>query len=256
MLSTSLPRQADIAFQANLYEDPNPTRRGLHRARREWVQLALASRLMPGGRVLEVGIGCGIFTRFLSQIGAKITAVDINPAFVLGVSEVAEVTPVLADATTDLMLGEHELVLCSEVLEHVPPSQSLAMLKTLRRGLTPDGRLILTTPQSFSTVELMARLLKFPPILALARKLYGTADELGHINLLTSRQLRRQLASVGFEIEEECLLGFYLPVVAEFGGGNGARLLTVLENIIARVPVLRGLLWTQAYVLKRARPKG
>ena len=28
-----LAQQGDIAFQANLYDDANPTRRGLHRAR-------------------------------------------------------------------------------------------------------------------------------------------------------------------------------------------------------------------------------
>ncbi len=80
--------QADIAFQANLYNDPNPTRRGLHQARRDWVESTLRPYLGPGAKALEVGIGCGIFTAFLAESGAEVTAVDINPSFVEGVRDV------------------------------------------------------------------------------------------------------------------------------------------------------------------------
>ncbi len=169
MLSSDFAQQADIAFQANLYEDPNPTRRGLHRDRRAWVEAAIGRNLLPNASVLEIGVGCGIFTRFMSGMGANITAVDINPAFVAGVADVAGAKPVLADATVGLDVGEHDLAVCSEVLEHVPPEHSVALLRNLHRGLKPHGRLILTTPQRFATVELMARLLRFPPVLALAR---------------------------------------------------------------------------------------
>ncbi len=251
MMSADVATQGDISFQANLYDDPNPTRRGLHRSRREWVESALILNMSQRCSVLEVGIGCGIYTRFLSALGARVTAVDINPAFVAGVGDVAGVRPVLADATADLALGEHDLALCSEVLEHVPPAQSEAMLRSLHAGLRPGGRLILTTPQRFATVELMARLLKFGPVLALAKRLYGTADELGHTNLLTAAQLRRQIVRAGFTIETRARFGFYLPVIAEFGGDAGARLLRRIERLIGERPVLANLIWTQAYVLRK-----
>lgn len=246
-------KQADIAFQANLYTDPNPTRRGLHCDRREWVEQTVAAYLPPGARAIEVGIGCGIFTRFLAERAGAVTAVDINPPFVEGVRDVPGVNAVLADATRPLDLGEHDLALCSEVLEHVPPSQSVAMLKTLHGALKPGGVLILTTPQRYATVELMARLLKFPPVLAIARLLYGTADELGHINLLTAGELRRQIGAAGFTIEKSARFGFYLPVIAEFGGSAGHRLLHAMGRVIDKLPVLNGLIWTQAYVLRKER---
>lgn len=244
-------RQEDIAFQANLYSDPNPTRRGLHQVRRDWVQSRLAERAGKGTRVLEVGIGCGIFTRALSDMSADVTALDINPAFVAGVAHLPGVTARVADATQTLPAQDQEVAICSEVLEHVPPSQSLDMLRAMHAALKPGGQLILTTPQSFASVELMARLLRFPPILALARKLYGSADELGHINLLTAPALKRQIATAGFRIEEEKRFGFYLPVVAEFGGEAGRKLLIAIEKLLVRIPVLRGLVWTQAYVLRK-----
>lgn len=247
---TSIARQEQIAFQANLYSDPNPTRRGLHGARRAWVESALDQFVRPGTKVLEVGVGCGTIVRFLSEKGAEVTAVDINPDFVDAVKTLPNVTAHIRDATKPLDLPSQDVAVSSEVLEHVPPEGSLAMLKSIRQSLRPDGVFVLTTPQRYATMELMARLLQFPLVLALARKTYGSVDELGHINLLTAAALRRQLAAAGFEIEREARFGFYLPVIAELGGSAGQRLLVAVERIIRNVPVLRGLIWTQAYVLR------
>lgn len=244
-------KQEDVAFQLNLYEDSNATRRSLHGARRNWVESRLREYLGRGTKVLEVGVGCGIFTRFLHSQHASVTAVDINPDFIAAVTGLSGVRAQVRDATEPMKLGEHDLALCSEVIEHVPPDRSVALLTSIAGCLRPGGRLILTTPQRFANVELMARMLKFRPILALARRLYGAADELGHINLMTRGELRRQIAQAGFEIERQDLFGFYLPVVAEFGGEAGARLLGRLGTAIADWPIVRGMLWTQAYVLRK-----
>ncbi len=185
MVAVTDLRQTDVEFQTNLYVDPNPTRRGLHLSRRRWVEAALVLNLPKQASAMEVGIGCGIFTRYLATLGADVTAVDINPSFLLSISQVEGVTPILADATVDLPTGPQDLILCTEVLEHIPAERSLAMLTTLHSALKPSGRLILTTPQRFSVVEIIARLLRFRPLLMLAQRIYGAADELGHINLLT-----------------------------------------------------------------------
>lgn len=252
MRSTSVrPRQDDIAFQERLYSDPNPTRRGLHLARRAWVEERLAELLKPGDRVLEVGVGCGVFTRYLATQGVETNAVDINQAFLDGVADLRGVTIKNQDATFDLGFRGLDLALCSEVLEHVPPTRSQAMIDQFAASLKPGGTLILTTPQRFATVELIARLFKFTPVLKIARAIYGTAEELGHINLLTSSELRTQIKKAGFRIEECALLGFYLPVIAEFGGKSGAAILRVIGHAIRPIPFLRGLLWTQAYRLTK-----
>ena len=249
--AAAAPGQGDVEFQRRLYSDPNPTRRGLHTDRREWVLSNALANSEPGDPVLEVGVGCGVFTEALSGAGRSVTAVDINPAFLDNVRSVKSVTTHLKDATVPLGLGEHRLAICSEVLEHVPRDRSPGMLKALYDGLAPGGVLILTTPQRYSTVELIARLFRFKPVLALARKLYGSADELGHINLLTAGQLKRQLHDAGFVPVARRRFGFYLPAVAEFGGVPGARVLKGLETIIAPVPLVRGLLWTQGWVLRK-----
>ncbi len=252
-MTQAAPRvgQGDVEFQRRLYTDRNPTRRGLHGTRRDWVLGEALSGTGAGDRVLEVGVGCGVITEALSEAVRKVTAVDINPAFLENVRSLERVETCLKDATQPLGLGEHDLAICSEVLEHVPPERSQAMLNALYGALRPGGRLILTTPQRYATVELGARLFRFKPVLALARKLYGSADELGHINLLTAGALERQLAEAGFRTLKSRRFGFYLPVIAEFGGKAGAALLRGLESVIRPVPVARGLLWTQGWVLER-----
>jgi SAM-dependent methyltransferase len=204
-----------------------------------------------GDRVLEVGVGCGVFTEALAVAGRNVSAVDINPAFLDNVAGLDAVATHLKDATLPLDLGEHDLAICSEVLEHVPPERSQAMLDALFGALRPGGTLVLTTPQRYASVELVARLFRFKPILALARKLYGSADELGHTNLLTAGQLAEQIEKAGFRPEKMRRFGFYLPVIAEFGGRPGAGVLRAVEAAIRPVPVVRGLLWTQGWVLKR-----
>lgn len=244
--------QGDIAFQEKLYHDPNPTRRGLHCARRDWIEAQLKARLQPDDVVLEVGIGCGVFTRFLVDQGVAVRAVDINPAFLDGVSQLSGVEVKLADATYDQGFRGIDIALCSEVLEHVPPNRSQAMLDQFYAALKPGGMLILSTPQRYATVELMARLFKFKLVLALAKRIYGTAEELGHINLLTRTQLQAQIKAAGFVIEEQALFGFYLPVIAEVFGKTGASFLQAVGRLISRVPMLSALIWTQAYCLRKA----
>jgi 2-polyprenyl-3-methyl-5-hydroxy-6-metoxy-1,4-benzoquinol methylase len=245
------PGQGDVAFQAQLYTDPNATRRGLHLARKSWIENRIAAHVDPSHRAVEVGVGCGVFTRTLAARAASVEAIDINPRFLDALAGVPGVSIREADATRAFAEEAYDLALCSEVIEHVPPERSQAMLEALHSALKPGGVLILTTPQRYSMVELFARLLDLPPVLRLARRLYGHAEELGHINRLTSGALRAQIGKAGFAVEDHALIGLYLPAIAEFGGEAGWSLLQRLERIVRAAPLLRGLIWTQAYVLRK-----
>ncbi|WP_293941095.1 class I SAM-dependent methyltransferase [Sphingomonas sp.] len=243
--------QEDVAFQRGLYEDGNATRRSLHQYRRDWVLDQVARFSKSGDAVLEVGVGCGVFTEALSQTGRKVSAVDINPAFLENVRLLDAVETHLLDATNPLGLGQHDLAICSEVLEHVPSERSEMLLSAVAGSLRPGGTFILTTPQRYATVEMMAGLFRFKPVLALARMVYGNAEPLGHINLLTADELGGQIRRAGFDVVDTSRFGFYLPVIAEFGGNGGAVMLKLLDRTLAKAPFARGLLWTQAWVLRK-----
>jgi 2-polyprenyl-3-methyl-5-hydroxy-6-metoxy-1,4-benzoquinol methylase len=243
--------QEEMRFQQNRYEDPNPTRWYLHNNRKNWILDKLNCYVAEGTKVLEIGVGCGIFTRWLHHQGAIVTATDVNQTFLQNIANVDGIRVVCGDATEDLGFRGFEVLLCSEVIEHVDPARSQIFLSRMYESLGPNAVAIISTPQRYSTVELLARLFKYPAILWLAKAIYGTAEELGHINLLTRAEFERQIRNAGFEIEQTDLMGLYIPVIAEIGGKFGANFQYRLSNIVRNIPVLKNLLWTQAYVLRK-----
>jgi SAM-dependent methyltransferase len=197
---------------------------------------------------LEIGIGCGIYTQLMAKRG-NVVAVDINPAFVDLANQMRNVIAHVADITTTSLAPIHDIAVCSEVLEHVPDSRS--SLKNIYSSLKPGGYLVLTTPNSYSTMELTARLLAFGPVVKLAKLVYGEpVDDLGHINRMTRQQLQDQIHASGFEVIRQDNVAFYLPLIAEFGGHCGASICQWLAKRLERSP-LSSLLWTQCWLLRR-----
>lgn len=247
-----------LAHQDTLYRSSNPTRRRLHRQRRNLI-IRLLRDCGPGRTAdrpgLEVGPGSCTYLPTLLELCSQVTAADIEPAFLTRAQTIAEREPRLTATLDDLgrsalPAGHFSLILCSEVIEHIADSQPA--LTSLTRLLRPGGRLVLSTPQRWSAMEICARLALAPGVISLARLVYGESVEpTGHINLLTVTRLERQFATAGLRIVHRELCGCYLPLVAEFGGRCGARWLARRESWLARSR-LSWLLWTQAYVLERA----
>jgi SAM-dependent methyltransferase len=244
--------------QLSFYASSNPTRRALHSDRKRWVTAAVrraAAELVPARRIaLEIGPGAGLVLPVLATEFDEVIAVDLNPAFLDAAealrSEHPNLRVVAADATRPIPgVDAADLVLCSEVLEHVPePGRFVAGLAGL---LAPGGVLVLTTPQRYSTVELAGRLLRKPGVKQLVQRLYGEAVvDLGHISLRTSRQVAEMLAAAGLDVLEHTTLGCYVPGIAELGGERGQRFEAWLERRV-RGTRLTGILWTQCWVARR-----
>ena len=106
----------------------------------------------PGAtlRMLEVGSGRGWLSNLATPYG---TIEGVEP--VAGVVEHArKLFPHIRfeTGTAESVLNRqdfvpYDVVLCSEVIEHVPDRQKPAFLNELNRLLTPDGFVILTTPR-------------------------------------------------------------------------------------------------------------
>lgn len=101
-------------------------------------------------RILEVGCGRGWLTNLASTYGE---AEGVEP--VAGVvAHARKMFPHLRfeTGTAETVLARpdfrpYDVVLCSEVIEHVPHEQKPAFLNEITRLLTPEGYLILTTPR-------------------------------------------------------------------------------------------------------------
>jgi SAM-dependent methyltransferase len=247
-----------LALQETLYTSRNPTRRWLHVTRRERIEGLLRSvaGASGGGRALEVGPGSGVYLPLLSELFGEVLAADVEPAFLDQARRLGEtrhnLVPVADDITaTRIEPASCDLVLCSEVIEHI--ADSPGALAGIRSVLRPEGHLVLSTPQPFSPLELAGRIAFLPGVVQVVRRIYREPIlATGHINLLRAAELRRQLAVAGFQVLDAFKTGVYLPLAAEFGGRAALRAEQWLERRLDGGP-LDGLLWTQ-YYLAKARP--
>jgi SAM-dependent methyltransferase len=244
-----------VREQQALYASRNPTRRWLHCSRRDWIASALEEIVQENtGAALEVGPGSGVYLPRLSALFQTVVAADIERPYLdhLGplVQRYGNVRLIEDDITRSRLASESfDLVLCTEVLEHIRDSP--AALRGINRLLKPQGILVVTTPQRFSVLEMAMKVAYLPGVINVVGRIYREPVlDSGHINLMTAATMRAQLADAGFFIEREHRSGLYVPLVAEFGGEGGLRLQKALERRIEGT-AMKWALWTQSYVARK-----
>ncbi len=251
-MGAQTPEAQRVDLYETLYNSRNPTRRWLHCTRRDWIMARIAECAQERpGRALEVGFGAGIYLKTLASHYDEVYATDLNDyqidharAQVAGLDNVR----LLIDDITDTRLPERsfDLVVCSEVLEHIADPRRA--IDGIRRVIAPGGLVLVSTPQRYSLMELTCKVAFMPGIIELVRRIYAEPVlETGHISLMTGRQMRDALEGAGFRIRQQFKSGLYLPLIAEFAGPAGMRFARWLEQRLRRGP-LSWMLWTQYYV--------
>jgi SAM-dependent methyltransferase len=112
-------------------------------------QRFLVTRLRPGSRVLNVGIGAGVLEALALDRRVDIHALDPSEAAVAGLRERLGLGGKVAlGRVEDVPFGAagFDTVVMSEVLEHLDDAALAAALGEVRRLLVPGGRLLLTVP--------------------------------------------------------------------------------------------------------------
>lgn len=147
----------------------------------------LVSRLQrfvgPGCRVVDLGCGEQPWRQRIEAGGGVYIGIDIEQNSQHAVHLIADITAVpRADASCDV-------VLCSEVLEHVP--DTLSAFRELARLVRPGGKVILTTPFA-----------------------YPLHEEPYDFVRLTPYQVRRCARNSGLDVVELMLAGNELEVMA------------------------------------------
>jgi 2-polyprenyl-3-methyl-5-hydroxy-6-metoxy-1,4-benzoquinol methylase len=189
-----------LALQRALYESRNPTRRWLHRTRRDWIAARL-TRLAADrrGAVLEVGPGSGVYVPLLARLFDRVTVSDVHDAYLDAAralaADHANVTVVQDDVRRPaLPSASFDVVLCTEVIEHI--HESRAALAGMRRLLRPGGVLLLSTPQRWSPLEVCSKIAFLPVVIGLVRRVYGEPIlPTGHVNLMTASECWQRSAA-------------------------------------------------------------
>jgi SAM-dependent methyltransferase len=109
----------------------------LQRALREWVR--------PGALLADIGCGEQPLRAFITELGGSYTGIDVQQNQQGNVDVVADITDI------PLPGESFDVILCTEVLEHVPDTH--AAFAELVRLCKKGGSVILTTPFSYPLHE-------------------------------------------------------------------------------------------------------
>ena len=184
---------------------------GILQFRRDLFLRHLDQYIDPGSRVLDFGCGSGDFLVEIARRGFRVTGLDLSPQMLHQCKQrIAE-----ADVTADLICGRIEeqrelggkfrAVVCSSVLEYVP--EPIATLTQLRLCLGDDGHLIMTVPNSESSIRQRERWLQnllpafkvcgFVPCIREYVRYLETS-----VNRFTLAELDKAARQIGFELTQ------------------------------------------------------
>jgi SAM-dependent methyltransferase len=109
----------------------------------------LAHTIKSGGKVLNIGVGTGIFEEIASHMGFDIHSLDPNEATITMLRQrfhMGEKAQVGYCQRIPFQENSFDSVVISEVIEHLSPEETEQTLKEVARVLVPDGRIAGTVP--------------------------------------------------------------------------------------------------------------
>ena len=184
--------------------------------------------------ILDYGCGVGTVDFYIASKGSKVLGVDISKdainmcrksAKAIGVSERAR----FGELNTNIK-SSYDLIICSEVIEHV--SNDMDLLKNLTNRLKNSGYLFVTTP------SINAPLFK----LGMSN---GFDRRVGHLRRYDSVKLVKQIESIGYRIislkKEEGILRnslfmfSFLGWIVKFLKGPLSDIVTIVDDILVRL---------------------
>jgi 2-polyprenyl-3-methyl-5-hydroxy-6-metoxy-1,4-benzoquinol methylase len=202
------------------------------------VQILEAIR--PGTRVLDLGCSQGLLARPLQEKGVRTTGVDVGPP--ANVSRELEAY-YRRDLEEPLDIPEgrvFDYVVVADVLEHLKNREQL--LRSARRYLKPDGRLLVSTPNIaiwFYRLSLLLGRFEYGP--------RGVLDET-HVHLFTQSTFRREVEKGGFRIRSQRVTSLPFEVIFESTGQS--RLVAALSEVYHRLARIYPKMFAYQFLLE------
>ena len=162
---------------------------GVHAAAgvHEYAVTLVQAALPAGGRVLEVGAGCGALAVRLRDAGFDVVPTDLDPPH-----EWIHRLDLDHPEWTDETRGPFDMVVCVETLEHVEnPRQVLRSIRSLLRA---GDQLLVSTPNITHPHSRLKMLLRGSPLY------FGPSHyhQPGHITMLPDWMLTEHVRLAGF----------------------------------------------------------
>ena len=176
--------------------------------------------IRPGTRVLDLGCSQGLLARPLREKGVRTTGVDVGPADRVSKDLEAYHRRDLEEALEIPEGRVFDYVVVADVIEHLKNREQL--LRSARRYLKPDGRLLISTPNIavwFYRLSLLAGRFEYGP--------RGVLDET-HVHLFTQSTFRREVERGGFRVLRQRETS--LPFEVLFESTGRSRLVALLSE--------------------------
>jgi len=169
-----------------------------------WIKNCIADNQ----RVLEMGYGEGNFTEKLVSDGIRSDIVEgaellVNEARSKYGSRVGIYHSMFNEFVPE---EKYDVVLATNILEHV--EDPVSVLRCIHNWLNPDGKVLITVPNSESLHRRLAVLMDLQPALD---TLSPRDHIVGHLRVYSSDSLNADIIEAGFDIAEE--VGFTLKVL-------------------------------------------
>jgi 2-polyprenyl-3-methyl-5-hydroxy-6-metoxy-1,4-benzoquinol methylase len=154
----------------------------------EYAVTLVRAALPEGGRVLEVGAGCGALAVRLREAGFDVVPTDLEPPH-----EWIHRLDLDNPEWTDETRGPFDMVVCVETLEHVENPRQV--LRSIRALLRPGDRLLVSTPNVTHPHSLLKTVLRGAPVYFGPKHYYQP----GHITMLPDWMLTEHVRQAGFD---------------------------------------------------------
>ena len=172
--------------------------------------MQIVEAIPEGADVLDLGCSQGLLAGPLRAKGVRLTGVDVGPAEGVA-AELERYFQRDLEEPLELPTGRaFDWVVCSDVIEHLRNRTEL--LRSVRRYLKPDGRLLISTPNValwFYRLSLLAGRFEYGP--------RGVLDET-HVHLYTRATFKRAVEKAGFRVVRERVTALPFEVVFESTG--------------------------------------
>jgi methionine biosynthesis protein MetW len=202
--------------------------------------MQIVGAIRPGSRVLDLGCSQGLLARPLLEKEVRVTGVDVGAGERLA-RELAEYHQRDLEEALDIPCErEFDYVVCADVIEHLKNRREL--LRSARRYLKPDGRLIISTPNIalwFYRLSLLVGRFEYGP--------RGVLDH-DHTHLYTRDSFRREVEGAGFRILRERVTALPFEVVFESTGRS--RLVREISRLYHRLARLWPELFAYQIILE------